>query len=113
MKQIVAFVKTHKLPTIAMALQNIAGLTGMSHSAVHGFGRGRAKNAEQKVVRDLIDFLSLDRIEIFCSNEIAESVIDVIVQNAHEGLRGDGKIYVSDVEDAIRIGTKERGESAV
>ena len=113
MKQIVAYVKSHKLPAIALALQNIAGLTGMSYSTVHGFGRGRAKDAKQKIVRDLVDFVSMDRIEVFCSNKIAEQVIDVIVNSAHEGLRGDGKIYVCDVADAVRIGTKERGLGAV
>jgi nitrogen regulatory protein PII len=113
MKQIIAYVRTHKLPAIALALQNVEGLTGMSFSTVHGFGRSRAKNAAQKVVRNLVDFVAMDRIEVFCSNEIAESTIDIIIDNAHEGLRGDGKIYVSDVGDAVRIGTKERGLSAV
>lgn len=113
MKQIIAYVRTHKLPAIALALQNVEGLTGMSFSTVHGFGRSRAKNAEQRIVRDLVDFASMDRMEVFCSNEIAENVIEAIINTAHEGLRGDGKIYVSDVADAVRIGTKERGESAV
>ena len=113
MKQIIAYVRTHKLPAIALALQNIEGLTGISFSAVHGFGRGRAKNAKQKLVRDLVDFVSMDRVEVFCADEIAENVIEAIVNTAHEGLRGDGKIYICDVADAIRIGTKERGASAV
>ncbi len=113
MKQIIAYVKSHKLPAIALALQNISGLTGMSYSSVHGFGRGRNNNAEQKTSGDLVDFVSMDRIEIFCSTKIAKSVIDAIVATAHEGLRGDGKIYVCNVVDAIRISTKERGESAV
>jgi nitrogen regulatory protein PII len=113
MKQIIAYVRTHKLPAIALALQNVEGLTGMSFSAVHGFGRGRAKNVEQKIVRDLVDFVSMDRIEIYCSDEIVEIVIETIINTAHEGLRGDGKIYVCDIADAIRIGTKERGYSAV
>ena len=113
MKQIVAYVKSHKLPAVALALQNIAGLTGMSYSSVHGFGRGRAKDAQQKIVRDLVDFVSMDRVEIFCADDIVDQVIDSITNAAHEGQRGDGKIYISDVADAIRIGTKERGASAV
>jgi nitrogen regulatory protein PII len=113
MKQIIAYVKTHKLPAVAMELQNIDGLTGMSYSTVHGFGRDRAKDAKQKIVRDLVDFVSMDRMEVFCSDEIAEDVIEAIINTAHEGLRGDGKIYVCDVADAVRIGTKERGTSAV
>ncbi len=113
MKQIIAYVRTHKLPAIALALQNIEGLTGMSFSAAHGFGRDRAKNAEQRIVRDLVDFVSKDRIEIFCSDAIAETVIEKIIDTAHEGLRGDGKIYVCDIADAVRNGTKERGTVAV
>jgi len=113
MKQIIAYVRTHKLPAIALALQNIEGLTGMSFSGVHGFGRGRAKDARQKIVRDLVDFVSMDRIEVFCSDDIAENVIETIINTAHEGLRGDGKIYIGDIADAVRIGTKERGGSAI
>lgn len=113
MKQIVAYVRSHKLPAVALALQNIPGLTGMSHSSVHGFGRGRAKDALQKIVRDLVDFVSMDRIEVFCSSEIAESVIEAILSSAHEGLCGDGKIYVLQVEQAVRISSSERGDLAV
>jgi nitrogen regulatory protein P-II 1 len=112
-KQIIAFVKSHKLPAIALALQNIPGLTGMSYSTVHGFGRGRAKDARQKIVRDLVDFVSIDRVEVFCANEIIDQVIGSIIEVAHEGQRGDGKIYICEIADAIRIGTKERGANAV
>jgi len=113
MKQIVAFVKSHKLPAVALALQNISGLTGMSYSSVHGFGRGRAKDARQKIVRDLVDFVSMDRIEIFCVDELVDQVTESIINAAHEGQRGDGKIYIFEVAEAIRIGTKERGVGAV
>ncbi|MFZ1685605.1 MAG: P-II family nitrogen regulator [Candidatus Zixiibacteriota bacterium] len=113
MKQIVAYVKSHKLPAVALALQNLQGLTGMSFSTVHGFGRGRAKDASQKIVRDLVDFVAMDRIEIFCSDEVVAQVTDSIISSAHEGQRGDGKIYVCEVIEAFRIGTKERGTAAV
>ena len=113
MKQIVAYDKSHKLPAVALALQNTQGLTGMSFSTVHGFGRGRAKDARQKIVRDLVDFVPMDRIEIFCGDEIVEQITESIINAAHEGQRGDGKIYVCEVVDAIRIGTKERGDVAV
>lgn len=113
MKQIVAYVKTHKLPAVALALQSMTGLTGMSYSAVHGFGRGRAKNAEQKIARDLVDFVSMDRVEVFCSDEQADPLIETIIRTAHEGQRGDGKIYVLPIEQAVRISSGERGEVAV
>jgi len=113
MKQIVAYVKSHKLPAVALALQDIPGLTGMSFSTVHGFGRGRAKDARQKIVRDLVDFVSMDRIEVFCADEIADQVIESIIVSAHEGLRGDGKIYVLQVDQAVRISSSERGDIAV
>ena len=69
MKQIIAYVKSHKLPAVALALQNIPGLTGMSYSTVHGFGRGRATDDKQKIVRDLVEFVSMDRAEVFCADE--------------------------------------------
>ncbi|OGJ87379.1 MAG: hypothetical protein A2268_14595 [Candidatus Raymondbacteria bacterium RifOxyA12_full_50_37] len=102
MKQVIAYVKSHKLPEVAEALREIEGLTGMSHGAVQGFGRGPA-----------IDLVKMDRVEVFCKDGLAGKVINTILDAAHEGLRGDGKVYVCPVEEAVRISTKENGETAV
>ena len=80
---------------------------------MRGFGRGRAKDSPQRIVEDLIDYMPCVKIEIVCRDELVEEVIAHIAQAAHTGLRGDGKIYVTPVESAVRISTGERGEEAV
>ena len=96
-----------------MALHNVDGLTGMSVVDVRGFGRSRAKDAPHRIVEGPVDYVPHVKIEIVCKDELADEIITVIEENAHTGLRGDGKIYVSDVENAVRITTGERGEFAV
>ena len=113
MKRIIAFIKPSKLSAVNLALQNMEGLTGVSISNIRGFGRGRAKDAVDRVSVESMDFIISIRLEISCSDELAEQVVATIMKNAHTGLRGDGKIYISAVEDAIRISTRERGETAV
>jgi nitrogen regulatory protein PII len=70
-------------------------------------------SARHRAADDLVDFVPQVRVEIVCHDEVVERIVAVIQQKAHTGLRGDGKIYISDVEDAIRIETGERGEQAV
>ena len=106
MKVVTAFVKQHKLPDVTLALHGVAGLTGMSATTVHGFGRGKGSGRPTGEETHA-------RIEIFCPDGLVEEVIAVLLQAAHTGLRGDGKIYVSEVQTAIRISTGERGEAAV
>jgi nitrogen regulatory protein PII len=109
MKRVTAYIKPHKLSDVTRALHRIDGLTGMSAADVRGFGRGRAKDVPQ----DLVDYVPHVRLEAVCRDEIVEEVVETIRREAHTGLRGDGKIYVAPVEDAIRISTGERGEAAV
>ncbi len=113
MKEVKAYIKRHKLSKVTLALQKIEGLTGISVSDIRGFGRGRARNVPEKITEDFIDYVEHMKIEIVCRNELVERVISTIEENARTGLRGDGKIYVSSVEAAVRISTGERGESAV
>ncbi len=113
MKEIKAYIKPHKMPDVAHALHKINGLTGMSINEVKGFGRSRAKGDREKVVIDTVEYNPQIKIEIVCHDELVEDVISAIQTNAHTGTRGDGKIYINNIEDAIRIGTKERGEEAV
>lgn len=114
MKQIIAIIKPHMLAKVTTALKNLAGLTGMSVSQVQGFGRGRGGNAAVRFSEDLVNYYSPRvRIEIFCRDEFAEEIVSLVEKTAHTGLRGDGKIYVTNVETAVRISTGERGESAV
>lgn len=113
MKLITAYVKRLKLSQVTLALHKVEGLTGMSASDVRGFGRGRARDAPDRIVEDLVDYRPSVRLEIACADDLVERVVEAIEKAAHTGLRGDGKIYVSPVERAVRIRTGERGEAAV
>lgn len=113
MKEIKAYIKPHKLSEVTLALHRVEGLTGMSVTDVRGFGRGRAKNAPHRITEDLVDFIPCVKIELICPDEMVDEIVSLIEKTAHTGLRGDGKIYVSDVESAVRISTGERGEKAV
>ncbi|HFE64049.1 MAG TPA: P-II family nitrogen regulator [Caldithrix sp.] len=113
MKEIKAYIKPHKLSKVTLALHGVEGLSGMSVVEVKGFGRGKAKNAPHRIVEDLVDYVPHVKIEIVCLDEKVEEIISVIEKAAHTGLRGDGRIFVSGVEQAVRIQTGERGEEAV
>ncbi len=113
MKQIQAYIKPHMLSKVTRALQKIEGLTGMSVVDVRGFGRGRAKGAPRRAGDDLLDYSLRMKIELFCANDKVDEIVDMIEKTAHTGLRGDGKIFVSPVEKAVRISTGERGDLAM
>ncbi|MFH1241567.1 MAG: P-II family nitrogen regulator [Pseudomonadota bacterium] len=113
MKEIKAYIKPHKLSKVTLGLHKIEGLTGLSAMEVRGFGRGKAKDAPNRVVEDEIDYIPHVKIEIVCTDDKVEEIISVIEKSAHTGLRGDGKIYISTIDDAVRISTGERGEAAV
>ncbi len=110
MKQIIAYIKPHKLSPVTMALHKIEGLTGMSVIDVRGFGRGRGNPTTRE---QLYDFVPHVKIEIVCLDALVDEIVAAIQQNAHTGLRGDGKIYVAEVLDAVRISSDKRGEEAV
>ena len=113
MKQIQAYIKPHKLSAVTLALRHVEGLTGMSATEVRGFGRSKAQNVPHRADEDLVDYVPHVKIEIICHDELVETVVGVIQKAARTGLRGDGKIYVSPVEEAIHIQTGERGQNAV
>ncbi len=113
MKEVKAYIKPHRLSQVTLALQKLDGLTGMSVANVRGFGRTRAKNATHKITEDAIDYVPHVKIEIVCRDELVGEIVSVIEKAAHTGLRGDGKIYVSQVAEAVRISTGERGDGAV
>ncbi len=117
MKEIKAYIKPHKLDAVTIALHKIEGLTGMSVTEIKGFGRGRGKtdDSPKKTEGDHLSFehKSFIKIEIICSDAISGDVVATIKNAAHTGLRGDGKIYVSDVQMAVRIRTSETGDKAI
>lgn len=113
MKMIIAFIKPHLVVEVVLALQNVEGLTGLSMSEIHGFGRGRALTAPDHQIYQGLELVPRLRIEIACADDLVTTVLDIIQRVAHTGLRGDGKIYVSDILQARRISSGEEGDMAV
>jgi len=112
MRLITAYIKPHKLDDVILALHRIEGLTGVSLADVHGFGRDRGvqEGEEPKVSMEVKHHVKL---EVFCADGLVDEVVTTIERGAHTGLRGDGKIYVAPIEQAVRISSGERGEGAV
>lgn len=103
MKQIIAYIKPHKLPEVTLALQRLQRLRGMSVTEIKGFGRREEQDIPCSV-DDLMDFAPYVKIEIFCQDDLVDEVVALIDKNSYTGLRGDGKIYVTDVVKAVKIG---------
>ena len=108
MKEIKAYISKHKLDSVIRALHKIKALTGISVIDCSGYGRGLVKAEDP-----LLGLHPGIKIEIVCNEDIVEKVIESIEKAAHTGLKSDGKIYVSNIEQAIRISTGERGEGAI
>ncbi|WP_457654516.1 P-II family nitrogen regulator [Rhodocaloribacter sp.] len=113
MKAIIAYIKPHKLESVTLALHHVEGLSGVSVSDVRGFGRGRGGGVKHTVKEGPVDFIPHVRLEIVCRDAFVEPIVETIRREAHTGLRGDGKIFVWPVEEAVRISTGERGTEAV
>ena len=113
MKHVIAFIQDNRLAQVTHALHRIDGLTGATASSVRGFGRTRRAEDKREISDELEQLTQRIRLDIFCSDDRVEAVIETIRGAAHTGLRGDGKIYVSPVEDALRIESGDRGEQAV
>jgi nitrogen regulatory protein P-II 1 len=112
MKMLIAFIKPNKLNPVMLALHKIEGLTGASSSEVHGFGRDRSRHIPEQEPEISLDFRPHIRLEVTCNDELVEKAVLAIEWAAHTGLRGDGKIYVLPLEQAVRISSGERGENA-
>ena len=113
MKGIKAIIQPFMLSKVSSTLQEIPNFPGMTVSNVRGFGREKGKGALHKIVEDLIDYVPKVMIEIIVHDEMLDEVVETIRANAHMGNKGDGKIFIYDVRDAIRIMTGESGEVAV
>jgi nitrogen regulatory protein P-II 1 len=113
MKEIKAIIQPFMLSKVVEKLQEIDGFPGLTVTKVQGFGKGRARGAAHRIVEDLIDYVPKVKIEIIVNDLMADEVIRTIAEHAHTGNKGDGKIFVYGVENAVRIRTKESGEPAV
>tara|TARA_B110000014_G_C20122854_1_gene595933 strand:- start:3772 stop:4149 length:378 start_codon:yes stop_codon:yes gene_type:complete len=112
MKKVEAIVKPFKLEDIKEALSEI-GIQGMTVTEVKGFGRQKGHTEIYRGSEYTVDFLPKVKLEIVVDDEQVESVIDKIVSTANTGKIGDGKVFVSPIEEAVRIRTGEKGPDAV
>jgi nitrogen regulatory protein P-II 1 len=112
MKKIEAIIKPFKMEDVKDALSEI-GIEGMTVSEVKGFGRQKGHTEIYRGSEYTVDFLPKVKFEIVVTDERAAKVVEVIVQAAKTGKIGDGKVFVTPIEQAIRIRTEEHGESAV
>ncbi len=112
MKMITAIIKPFKLDDVRNALTEF-GLSGMTVSEVKGFGRQKGHTELYRGAEYVVDFLPKVKLEVAVSNEQIDAVIDAIVDAANTGKIGDGKIFVTPIEQAIRIRTGETGNEAV
>ncbi|HME62117.1 MAG TPA: P-II family nitrogen regulator [Candidatus Binatia bacterium] len=112
MKMVEAIVKPFKLDEVKEALTK-AGVQGMTVEEVKGFGRQKGHTELYRGAEYSVDFLPKVRIQILVSDEKAAKVVEVITDNAKTGKIGDGKIFVTSVDEVIRIRTGEKGEDAI
>ena len=111
-KKVEAIVRHFKLEDVKNALTE-QGIHGMTVSEVRGFGRQKGHTEIYRGTEYAIDFVPKVKIEVVCTNDNLQTVIDTILQTAQTGQIGDGKIFVSPLDDSIRIRTGERGEEAL
>ena len=112
MKKIEAIIKPFKLDEVKEALQEV-GLQGITVTEAKGFGRQKGHTELYRGAEYVIDFLPKVKVEVVVEDSMAENVIEAIENAAKTGLIGDGKIFVMDVEQAIRIRTGDRGPDAI
>ena len=112
MKKIEAIIKPFKLDEVKEALNEV-GIQGITVSEVKGFGRQKGHTELYRGAEYVVDFIPKIKMEIIVSDEIVSKVIETIEQAAKTGRIGDGKIFVSHVEEVVRIRTGERGEDAI
>ena len=112
MKKIEAIVKPHKLDEVKNALTKI-GIQGMTVTEVKGFGRQRGHTEVYRGAEYTIDFVPKSKIELIVVDELVPQAIEAIERAAKTGKIGDGKIFLSSVDEVIRIRTGERGRDAI
>jgi nitrogen regulatory protein PII len=112
MKKIEAIIKPFKLEDVKEALSGL-GVAGMTVSEVKGFGRQKGHTEIYRGSEYTVDFLPKIKIEVVLADAVASSAVDAIIKAAKTGKIGDGKVFVTAIENAIRIRTEETGEQAV
>ena len=112
MKKIEAIIKPFKLDDVKEALHEV-GIKGITVTEAKGFGRQKGHTELYRGAEYVVDFLPKVKLELIIEDEMVEKAVEAIRTSAQTGRIGDGKIFVSSIEDAIRIRTGERGDAAV
>ncbi len=112
MKLITAIIKPFKLDDVRQAVADI-GIQGITVTEVKGFGRQRGHTELYRGAEYVVDFLPKTKLELAVADDVAEQVVEAIVNTARTGKIGDGKIFVTPLEEVIRIRTGETGAGAV
>ncbi|SPE58638.1 regulatory protein P-II for glutamine synthetase [Verrucomicrobia bacterium] len=112
MKKIEAIIKPYKLEEVRDALSE-AGVSGMTVTEVRGFGRQKGHTELFRGSEYMVEFLPKVRIEIVVADRYADAAVAAVVRGARTGKIGDGKIFVANVEEAVRIRTEEKGDEAI
>jgi len=112
MKKIEAIIRPFKVEELKTALSEI-GVHGMTITEVRGFGRQKGHTEHYRGAEYTVDFVPKIKVEVTCSDDGLQKVVDTILHAAQTGQTGDGKIFVSDLKDVIRIRTGETGEEAL
>ena len=112
MKKIEAIIKPFKLDEVKEALHEI-GLQGITVLEAKGFGRQKGHTELYRGAEYVVDFLPKVKIELIIDDQMLENAIEAIQQSAHTGRIGDGNIFVSNIEEAIRVRRRERGVDAI
>ena len=112
MKKIEAIIKPFKLDEVKEALHEV-GIQGITVTEAKGFGRQKGHTELYRGAEYVVDFLPKVNIEVVMEDSMVERAVEAIQQSAHTGRIGDGKVFVSPIEDAVRIRTGEHGSSAI
>lgn len=112
MKKVEAIIKPFKLDDVREALGE-AGVQGVTVTEVKGFGRQKGHAELYRGAEYVVDFLPKVKLEVVCTDDMTHKVVETIENAARTGRIGDGKIFVYDAEEAVRIRTGERGSSAI
>jgi nitrogen regulatory protein P-II 1 len=112
MKKVEAIIRNFKLEELKHALSE-NGIQGMTLTEVRGFGRQKGHTERYRGTEYSVDFVPKVKVEVTCSDEDLKKVVDTILRTAHTGQIGDGKIFVTDLQNVIRIRTGETGEDAL
>ncbi|MEM6615887.1 MAG: P-II family nitrogen regulator [Pseudomonadota bacterium] len=112
MKKVEAIIKPFKLDEVKEALQEV-GLQGITVTEAKGFGRQKGHTELYRGAEYVVDFLPKVKIEVVAGDDLIDKAVEAIQKAAHTGRIGDGKIFISDIQEAIRIRTGETGTEAI